>query len=553
MAGVDVVRLSSCVRTGSALVLAVGLVACGADDPAPTAQATADAAPAGGSFVTQLGEPEHLTPTNSNESEGSQVLKALFTGLVSYDRDNKPVNQMAESIESPDQKVWTIKIKPGWTFHDGSPVVAKSFLDGWNYGALGANAQNNSAFFDKIVGFADLNPEDPDGEGPIKAPAAKAKELSGLKVVSDTEFTVTLGAPFSQFPTTLGYQAFYPAPPALLADPKKYGQAPVGNGPFKMDGVWKHNTAIKVTRFADYKGTPAKADAIEFRIYADFNTAYTDAQGGNIDIARDVLPERIASAPTDFPERFVEAPSSDWQYLGFPTYDKRFADPELRRAFSMAIDRDAITEKIFSGTRTPARSIVSPVVDGYRQDACGEACAYDPAKAKELFTKAGGFTGELTMLFNSGAGHDKWIEAVANNLRQNLGITDVKFKQLDFAQYLPLLDEKKLTGPYRLAWVMDYPSPQNYLEPIFSTKGSSNTSGYSSATVDKLIAEGNAASSVAAGIEKYHAAEDQILKDMPVIPMFFGLEQVVFSEKVGNVTVDAFGNIRLAEVTVKGG
>ena len=93
---------------------------------------------------------------------------------------------------------------------------------------------------------------------------------------------------------------------------------------------------------------------------------------------------------------------------------------------------------------------------------------------------------------------------------------------------------------------MDYPSPQNYLEPIYGTTGSSNNFGYSNKEVDDLIDQGNSAADVDAGIDLYNQAEDLILQDMPVIPMWFGKVQAAHSENVSNVVVDAFTSVRAA-------
>jgi ABC-type transport system substrate-binding protein len=452
-------------------------------------------------------------------------------------------NAHAESIESTDQTNWTIKLKEGWTFHNGEPVDAASYVRAWNAGALSTNAYGNSYFFENITGYDELQAE----EG--KEPAAK--EMSGLKVVDDTTFTVQLKAPFSQFPLTVGYTAFYPLPESYEADPKAYEEQPVGNGPFQMDGAWAHNQQIKVKRYEDFKGEPAKADAVTFAIYSDINTAYNDLLAGNLDILDTLPPEQLASAKTEFGDRFIERPSSSFTYLGFPMYDEKFADPKLRRAFSMAIDRQPIIDAIFNGSFQPAKSVISPVVAGSREDPCGANCAYDPEAAKALFDEAGGYEGTLTLWFNSGAGHEKWMEAVSNQLRQNLGISKIEFKSLEFAEYLGLLDEEKVTGPFRLGWVMDYPSPQNYLEPLHDTTGSSNNTGYSNKEVDDLIKQGNAAADVDAGIDLYNQAEDLILQDMPIIPMWFGKVQGAYSDKVENVVIDAFTSVNTAEITVK--
>jgi oligopeptide transport system substrate-binding protein len=531
-------------------LLAVPLLITACGDSGDEGDSGKTEGPSGGEFSMYIGEPEHLIPQNTNETSGGEVLDALFTGLVDYDQETTEMqlgdaseDAHAASIESDDQTNWTITLKEGWTFHNGEPVDAASYVRAWNAGALSTNAYGNSYFFENIQGYDELQAE----EG--KEPAAT--EMSGLKVVDENSFTVQLKAPFSQFPLTVGYTAFYPLPESYEADPKAFEEQPVGNGPFQMDGAWAHNQQIKVKRFEDYKGTPAKADAVTFAIYSDVNTAYNDLLAGNLDIMDSVPPEQLASAKTEFGDRFIERASSSFTYVGFPTYDERFADPRLRRAFSMAIDRQPIIDAIFNGSFQPAKSVVSPVVAGSREDPCGENCAYDPEAAKALFDEAGGYEGTLTLWFNSGAGHEKWMEAVSNQLRQNLGIQNIEFKSLEFAEYLGLLDEEKVTGPFRLGWVMDYPSPQNYLEPIHATGGSSNNSGYSNPKVDDLIKQGNAAGDVEAGIDLYNQAEDLILEDMPIIPMWFGKVQGAHSENVENVVIDAFTSVNTAGITVK--
>jgi ABC-type transport system substrate-binding protein len=546
MAEASVMRLSGVILGTTAL--AMTMTACGGDSPVGQGGEST-----GGSFSMYVCEPESLVPQNTNETCGAEVLGALFTPLVNFSADTSELNYddaVAESVESNDQRVWTIKLKEGYTFHNGEPVDAQSYVRAWSAGAYGPNAYGNNYFFQNIEGYDALNPKDPDGDGPKRPPAPGTKELSGLRVVDDRTLEVTLKAPFSQFPLTVGYTAFYPLPKSFETDPKAYEQAPVGNGPFKMRDVWRHDEKIEVTRYDDYAGDPAKADAVTFKIYSNVNTAYNDVLAGNLDIMDSLPPERLAAAKAQFGERFIERPSSSFTYVGFPLYDPKFADPPLRQALSMAIDRQAIIDAIFNGAFQPAKSLVSPVVTGARPDPCGQACTFDPARAKQLFQAAGGYQGTLTLWFNSGSGHEKWMEAVSNQLRKNLGITDVTFKSLEFAEYLGLLDARKVTGPFRLGWVMDYPSPQNYLEPIYSTSGSSNNFGYSDAEVDRLIAEGNAADSVEAGIDAYHRAEDKILEDMPNIPLWFGKVQAGHSSNVGNVVIDAFTRVRLEDVTV---
>ena len=521
------------------LALALGATACGGGGDEPEAAQDQET---GGSFSVQINDPENpLVPGNTTESEGNQVLKALFTPLVGYDLETTEVtyDAVAESIESEDNKVWTVTLKDGWTFHDGTPVTAESFVKSWNYTANAANAQGASYFFSNIEGYSDENP---------------AEELSGLEVVDDTTFEVTLAEPFAQFPLTVGYAAFAPLPESFFTDPEAFGKKPIGNGPFKADGEFVPAQGITVSRYDDYAGedTPI-ADSVEFRVIPDINTAYNELLANNLDVVRpSIPPELIGTAKDELGERFIEREAAGFEYVGFPTYDPRFEDKRVRQAFSMAVDRKAITDAIFSGARQPAYDVIPPVIDGHREDAC-KYCQYEPDEAKSLLAETDFDTSEpVDLWFNAGAGHDQTIQAVGNQLQKNLGITYRLRGDLEFAEYLPLQDKKGMTGPFRLAWGMDYPSPQNFLQPLFSKSAlppnGSNTSFYDNPEFDELIAKGNVADDNEEAIELYQQADDLLLEDMPVMPLFFRATQGAHSENVEDVQFDAFQDVVLTRV-----
>lgn len=543
-----------------AAVLALTLAACAAETTTSggeTTSTTGGAAGGAGVFSTYIAEPEGLTPPNTNESEGIAVLKAVFAGLVSYDpRTAETSNQVAESIESDDgAKTWTITLKDGWTFHDGTPVIASSFVDAWNYTAYGPNAQQNNSFFAIFEGYDAVAPADPDGEeGPQEAPAPTAETLSGLEVVDDLTFTATLVDPDPQFPVRLGYPAYFPLPEAFFDDPEAFNEQPIGNGPFMMEGPWEHDVEIATVAYPDYSGDPKpKAGGITFQVYADVNTAYNDLLAGNLDIV-DALPtEVVAQAKTEFGDRFGESPDTALNYLGIPVYLPELQSKELRQALSMAIDREAIMSAIFEGNRNAAFSFIAPGLPGYRESVCPN-WEYDPERAKELFDAAGGWEGPMTIWFNSGADHEDWVEAVANMWRDTLGIEEVVFEQLEFADYLGRLDEKGATGPFRLGWGMDYPSPQNFLEPLFASYNAppvgSNSAFYNSAEFDGLIAQANEAAvdGLESAVPIYQQAEDVLCEDVPAVPMFWRKNQFAWSERVDKVYVDLFGDINYTEI-----
>lgn len=536
-------RAASIVATGLAASLV--LAACGGGGGSDAGGGGA----AGGTFSININsDPEKpLVPGDTTESEGNQVIDGLFSQLIDYNTETVEVEYtaVAESIESTDNTNWTVTLKDGWTFHDGTPVTAQSFVDAWNYTANVENAQGGAYFFSKIAGY--------DGENPKPA-------MEGLAVVDDLSFTVALSEPFRQFPLITGYTAFAPLPQVFFDDPAAFGSKPIGNGPFKADTEYVPGQGITLSRFAEFAGdNPASAEGVEIRVVSDINTAYNELLAGNLDVYRYSLPPELSTiAKEELGDRYFEREDSAFTYVAFPTYDPRFADPRVRQAFSMAIDRASITDAIFSGTKTPAYDVIPPNIDGHRPDAC-QFCRFDPAAAKQLLTESGFDTSQpVDLWFNSGAGHDAWVQAVGNQLQQNLGITYSLRGDLDFAQYLPLADERGMTGPYRLGWGMDYPSPENFLGPLFSTGGQppagSNSMYYSNPEFDRLLAAGNAAATNDEAISLYQQADDVLLQDMPVMPIYFNFSQGGHSENVDNVGFSPFATkVVLTDITMTNG
>ncbi|BAL85925.1 putative ABC transporter substrate-binding protein [Actinoplanes missouriensis 431] len=510
---------------------------------------------ASNTVVIGIAEPQHLIPSNTTESNGAEVLASLFYPLVDFDAKNNPVTVAAESI-TPDKtnKVWTVKLKPGFTFHNGEPVIAQNYVDAWNYGAYGPNGQGGSYFFSSIAGYADLQSEDPDGEeGPKKAPEPKAKKLTGLKAVDDSTIEITLAAPFASFASLLGYTVFYPLPKAAFSSDgviaEGFEDAIIGNGPFKMKGKWEHDSQVVVEKVADFKGQVPKIDGITWKIYQDDAAQYADLVAGNLDVQTQIPIESLASASADLGDRFQKSPNSSFQFVGFPTFQQEFKDVNVRKAISMAINRKEITDQVFLGSQTPATSFVSPVVAGYRENTCGANCEYNPTEAKKIYDAAKG-PSELKITYNADGPHKAWVDATCNQIKASLGVNCTGVGEPKFADLLTKVEKKEPVGLIRLGWLMDYPLMENYLGPLYSTDGSSNYYGYSNTAFDDLVAAGRSAASPEEAIAKWQQAEDILAKEMPVIPLRNGQNVFGYSEKVSNVTVDLFQKVNLYEIEV---
>jgi oligopeptide transport system substrate-binding protein len=526
--------------TAVSAVLALALAACGGggDEPEDTPDAGEPTGASGGTYSVDLTEPSYLAPaSNCYESECSAVLKMVNDPLVSTDFQTGELvfDGLAESIEAnEDQTVWTVTLKDGRTFHNGEPVNSDAFLRAWNYSQNPKNAQATAGFMARIEG------------------AGKGQEMSGLKKVDDTTFEVTLSGPFSQFGQMMSYApAFAPMAQACLDDLKACNEKPIGTGAYQMDGPWQHDQGITVTKWADYQGEqPANADTIEFQMFTTPTAAYRDFQNGGLDVLQ-LAPEIYLEAKGQLGDEIIEEPSASLTYLGFPTKLKPYDNKLVRQALSLAIDRDLIVEQVLNGLAVPATDIPTPPIPGHRDDAC-DYCVHDPELAKQKLEESGVDPSSITLeiYFNSDAGHEQWTEAAARQIQETLGI-DYKLKSTEWAQYLELLDAQKFTGPFRLGWSLDYPSPENYLRPLIGTNGDSNYTGYSNPEFDDLMTQGDQAGSLEESFELYQQAGDLALEDMPIIPMWSGVTAIASSDQVGDVRYDVGdGEIAFGEITV---
>jgi ABC-type transport system substrate-binding protein len=240
----------------------------------------------------------------------------------------------------------------------------------------------------------------------------------------------------------------------------------------------------------------------------------------------------------------LDAPGVD--FLGFNPNDERFADVRVRQAFSMAIDREAINEAIYSGSQIPATSLTALTMPGSPEGVCGRFCEFDPAGAPALLDDAGGVEGSIEILFPGGWGLEDIFEAYANQLRQNLDVTALP--ATDWAEFTEKIDNGDY-GLNRGRWGALCPSQQDTLHSLHTATGDGNfaTGGYSNAGVDAPLADTDAAPTMEDSYEGYRTVQERILEDFPVIPTFGNRYLYVNSDKIADLH-SAAGSIRFAYV-----
>ncbi len=522
------------------------LSACGGGGGGDTDTGDTDGATDGGATTGIVSvnstEPQNpLTPGMTNEVGGGLAVKNIFAGLVYYDADGAVHNEMAESIESEDNQTWTIKIQDGWTFSDGTPVTAQSYVDAWKYTSLLSNGQNQQYFFHDFAGWS----EEEDSE-------------ISVEVVDDLTFTAELAFPSADFVLSLGYTAFMPMPEVFFENPDIYADAPVGNGPYVVES-WEHENVISLRPNPDYPGPREPQNGgIDLVVYTDEDTAYNDLLGGNLDIITNVPASAFQTFEDELGDRAVNQPSALIQVINVGEWLEEFqgeAGLLRRQAISHAIDREQVTETVFAGTRTPATDFTSPVVDGWSEDIPGsEVLQYDAEQAKSLWDEAesmdplgGDYT--LQIASNADSDHQPWIDAVCNNVRSVLEIGCEFYPYPTFDEFLDARDKGEVPGIFRGGWQADWPAMSNFLGPIYGTGAGSNDAQYSNPDFDAKITEAGAAESVEESTTLYKEAQEILFQDLPGIPLWYQNATAGYADTIGDVQFGWDSDPILHEVT----
>ncbi|MGJ7420362.1 ABC transporter substrate-binding protein [Streptomyces cinereoruber] len=531
-----------------AIIVALAATACGGgkSDGGSDAKGAVDP---NGIFSIELGEPEKpLYTGDTMESNGSAVMAGLFSTLVDYKADGSLEMINAESVTTTDSKTWTVKLKPGWTFHDGTPVTSKSYVDAWNWNANVKNAMGLNSWFADIKGFEKLSPAE-EGAKPT------SDKLDGLKIVDENTFTIELSKAVPYFGHKLAYIVFAPLPDAFYKDTKAAGQKPIGNGPYKFKS-WDHKKQIEIVRYDDYKGpNKAKNGGVVFKNYTTLEAAYEDLKSGNVDVLRQLAPKDLPVYRQDLGDRAVDQAYSAVQTMAVAFYADQWSkpkpvDPKVIQGISMAIDRATITKTVLQGTREPATGWVAKGVLGYQPNAV-DVTKFDPAKAKELIKAGGGVPGnKISLQFNADGGHKEWVDAVCNSITQSTGVACVGDGKPDFQADLTARKNKQVKSFYRSGWVLDYPVNANFISDLFRTGAAGNQGGFSNKELDAKIAKADSAATLDESVKQYQAIEKDLVNYMPSIPLWYYKVNAGYSEKVSGVAYGQDGDPILTGVEV---
>lgn len=473
----------------------------------------------GGTFRYFSGEPVSIDPLNSQESEGMEITKQLFDGLVDYDPVSmKTVPAVATAWKANlNNTIFTFYLRKGVRFHNGREVTAGDFKWSWERVVRKGSGSDIAYHFAPIKGFE-------------KLAAGKNKGLVGVRAIDRYTLEVTLAYPYAEFPTILGHPVFSPVPrEEVRRNPKGFAEAPVGNGPFMMAGQWRHGRAINIKRFERYYGHKANLDSVVFQIFDSEQSGFIAFKAGALDYAP-IPTGQIAASRAEYGKTaLVGKAQLVVSFFGFnlsdPTLGKSVA---IRQAINYAIDRQAITRIVFEGSRVPANRMIPDVL------LSGGEKEYkkDVPQARLLLSKAGYSKKKrlkLKISYATGTGY----EQVAQLIQQDLGDIgiNVTLEGLEQGAFIDAMRSGKMQM-FAFNWGADYPTADALLYPLLYSKSQDNLTGYASKNVDSWLLATRASSSAPERARLYSKISDKAVSEAPVAPVTFYSSRLVYGRNV---------------------
>ncbi|GGM56257.1 peptide ABC transporter substrate-binding protein [Longimycelium tulufanense] len=468
-----------------------------------------------------LREPGSLLPAQAHTVAQRTIVGALWTPLVTVDQDRvEPV--AAESVTSQDQVNWTVRLRPGMRFHDGTPVTAKSYVDTWQ--AVATERWPGSRVLTDVL-------------RPVR-----------MRAADETTVEIVLDRPFGQVPFVLASPALLPLPESVLStrDWSGFARHPVGTGPYKMTEAWRPGNGARLTRFDAYSGRrPGKVRDIALRVIDDPMAQYDQVRSGDLDLATQVPKARHESMRKDFPDRHVLWPLSEVSYLGIAVADTRLAEAAVRHALALAVGREELERGPLGYQVDLAQGLAPPAVPLTQRSGPCRPCTHDPEAAKALLEQSGGLTGPVPLRFDADSAQGQWAPALAEQLRRVPGVPEIVPTSLPGPEFRALLANRPSDGLFTITRTLWSPSPYEALS------GLAGPTGYADEGFDQMLAASEATTDPAEIGRLSRLAENQLLRDLPVIPLWSAHGHAVWSDRVFNVTAEALGGIDLAFVDLR--
>ena len=483
--------------------------------------------PAAAKYVRYVAgpEPDTLDPRKSNGMPEARMEANLFEGLMTHGKDGAVVPGVAEKhTVSPDGKVYTFTLRSGLKWSNGDPVTAQDFEYAWKKTLDPAFASKYAQQLYFLKGAFEYNTN----KGPL--------DEVGVKATDDKTLVVTLAEPTPFFLSVLVHHSFYPvnkkvdeANPKWMNDAKTF----VGNGAFMMQS-WAHNGKIECVKNPNYwDAANVKMEKLDFILSENANTNLSLFESGQADFVDSLPPAELPRLLKE--NKVVALPILGNGFYVFNVTKKPFDDPKLRKAFALAIDREALVKTLNNGW-TPAYAFVPPgIADAEKgsdySKVGGNLFKADVAEAKKLLAEAGFPDGKglptIPLIYNTNETNKLIAEALQEMWSKNLGVK-VELQNQEWKVFL----QSRSSGNYTLArhaWIGDYEDPTTFLNLYESTSGN-NDAKYKDAKFDADLRKSYAIADPKERMKLFHEMEKKLIaEDMAAIPLYF-LKQYVMAK-----------------------
>ena len=541
-----------------AVCMVMGMTACGSSSDTSATQSgntdaatetqTDAAAPATTTgdkeLAVQIGpDPETIDPALNSAVDGGNMILHAFECLLTVDQDGKIAPGQAESYEtSEDGLTWTFHLRDGLKWSDGTPLTANDFVYSWKRVCDPAVA---APYAETVLSM--VKGYDEAIEGNLDALAVTAAD--------DNTLVVELSSPCSYFDSLAAFATLSPVQQATVeANGDAWATAPetyISNGPFYVS-EWVPGSHITMSKNPNYWNADAvKLDRLKFVLMEDQNAAYSAYQTGEVLMIKDVPTEEIPSL-TGNPEFYID-PIIGTYYVSVNIEKEPFDDVNVRKALSLAIDREYVANTLMQGTYSPAGNLVGPGwmdTDGteFMNNSNGGKTYIDTTnfeanleEAKQLLADAGYPDGEgfptITYTTND-AGYHKVVAEYLQQAWAELGI-DLQVNIVEWSSFTPM----RRSGDYEVArngWVGDYSDASNMIDLFYSTNGN-NDGNFVNAEFDAAIDESRTTLDAKERSAALHKAEDIIMDQAGCIPIAYYNDFWLQSEKITGSWHSAYG------------
>ena len=433
--------------------------------------------------------------------------KLVFSGLVSFDPSLNLTPDLASTWEvNEDGTVYTFHLRENAKFHNGRQVTAGDVVYSWERAASPELASDTAlTYLGDIVGVREKN-------------AGQEDSIRGLKVIDDLTLQVTIDAPKPYFLLKLTFPTAFVVDRENVEAGEEWVHTPNGTGPYRLT-EWKSFEYKLYEANQDFYLSAPSIPYVVFKLYAGDDLRLFET--GDVDIAGVSLydADRMLDPTEPLHTQLVTGVDLCTSYVVFDTTQPPFDDVNVRKAFSMAFDRQRYIDVVLRGKALPAFGIFPPGLPGFNYDLQG--LPYDPEQARELLkqSKYGGADGLPPIVYtNGGIGSyvSADVSAMAEMWEQNLGVT-LKIENIEYNFYYEQIFSGNHGQVFNGGWCADYPDPENFADILFHSGSNQNHGKYSNPELDALLEQARVERDVTRRIEMYQQAEQMIVDDAPVL------------------------------------